>query len=496
MKRGGLWCSRSAARRTRCLPRDGSERHDSGRLAGPESIDDRELIVKIHRFRAWRLIAAATALAMVAVACGDGDGEGGGDGDGAESAESGEVTLLHAFTGEEDVAGLNAILEAFNEEYPDIEVLEEGSNDFESLARTRIGAGNAPDVILHPQPGLLEDFYNQGVVTPLDDVVDVGTLEEETVGGLLDLVTFDDELYAVPMRLSLKSLVWYNPEVFEAGGYEVPETWDEMVELTEAMAADDTVDAPWCIGIESGDATGWVATDWVEDILLRTIGPEEYDRWVEGELEFSSDEVQGAIEEYMVPIWTNDDYVFGGQEQIAREAFGTSVTGILGDPEEGVECGLHRQATFIQGFIEESDPEAEFGEDFDFFYLPVIEDGYDGRTTMGGGDFAALYTENPAAETLIAWLSTPEAGEGWAAQGGFLSPYAPVFDASVYPSDSARTASDILAESDAFRFDGSDTMPGDVGASSQTGSFWIEMTDWIQGNQELDEALWEEPRSI
>ncbi len=441
--------------------------------------------MRIVRFRAWRMVAAATALAMVAVACGDGD-----DGDGAESADSGEVTLLHAFTGEEDVAGLNAIIDAFNEEYPDIEILDEGSNDFESLARTRVGAGNSPDVILHPQPGLLEDFFNQGVVTPLDDVLDVGTLEEETVGGLLDLVTFDDSLYAVPMRLSLKSLVWYNPKAFEAGGYEIPETWDEMVTLTETMAGDEVVNSPWCIGIESGDATGWVATDWVEDILLRTIGPEDYDEWVDGELEFTSDEVQGAIEEYMVPIWTNDEYVFGGQEQIAREAFGTSVTGILGEPDSGLECGLHRQATFIESFIAENAPDAEFGTDYDFFYLPpILEEGYDGRPTLGAGDFAALYTDNPAANTFMEFLATPEAGAGWAELGGYLSPFAPVFDSSIYPSDSARRASDILAESDAFRFDGSDTMPGDVGSSSQSGSFWIEMTDWIQGNQSLDEAL-------
>ena len=37
---------------------------------------------------------------------------------------------------------------------------------------------------------------------------------------------------------------------------------------------------PWCAGIESGDATGWPATDWMEDIILRTAGPETYDKWV------------------------------------------------------------------------------------------------------------------------------------------------------------------------------------------------------------------------
>jgi alpha-glucoside transport system substrate-binding protein len=439
--------------------------------------------MSIHRV--WRPIAAATALAMVAVACGDGED--------AAGADSGEVTILHAFTGDEDVSGLNAILEAFTDEYPDITVREEGTGDFESLARTRIGAGNAPDIILHPQPGLLEDFYHQGVVQPLDDVVDVDQLRSDAVDGLLDLVTFDGDLYAVPMRLSLKSLVWYSPATFEAGGYDIPETWDGLMDLSDQMLADGLT--PWCIGIESGDATGWVATDWIEDILLRTAGPDAYDDWVAGDLPFSSDTVRGAIEGYLAPIWLNDDYVFGGTAQIARESFGESVGGILGDDPE---CGLHRQATFIEGFILEQDPDAEFGVDYDFFYLPGIEDEW-GNPTMGGGDFAAIYTDNEAARTLVEWLTTPESGEGWAAQGGFLSPYAPVFDDSVYPSDSARTASEILAESDAFRFDGSDAMPGDVGSSSQSGSFWIEMTNWVQGKDLTDaladiDALFEEVR--
>lgn len=452
-----------------------------------------------NRKPAWLTLIAVLALALLLAACGDDaapddepDDEPVDEPDEVDDADdepvddvSGEVTILHAFTGEEDVGGLNAILDDFMAEYPNVTVLEEGTGDFESLARTRIGAGNPPDIILHPQPGLLEDFWNQGVVEPLDDVVDRGQLEADAVPGLLDLVTFNDELYGVPLRLSLKSLVWYSPATFEAGGYEVPETWDDLMDLTEQMAADDVVDAPWCIGMESGDATGWVATDWVEDLLLRTEGPEAYDQWVAGELLFSSDEVKNTIEEYMEPIWFNDEYVFGGTAQIPREPFGTAVNGILTDPPE---CGLHRQATFIEGFIEEFDPDAEFGVDYDFFYFPGIDPEW-GNPTMGGGDFAALYTDNEAAEVLLEWLTTPESGEGWAAQGGFLSPFAPVFDDSVYPSDSARTASEILAESDSFRFDGSDLMPGDVGASSQSGSFWIEMTEWVAGQKSLDDAL-------
>jgi alpha-glucoside transport system substrate-binding protein len=425
-----------------------------------------------------RLIAGAAAIALVAAACGVDEP----DDDPAAPAEAGEVTILHAFTGEEDTAGLRDMIDLFNVAHPDIVVREEGTGDFESLARTRIGAGTPSDIILHPQPGLLEDFVGQGVVTPLDGLLDIGRLEGELVGGLLDLATFGGQTYAIPMRLSVKSLVWFNPTTFDAQGYTIPETWDEMIALSDEMVADGIT--PWCIGIESGDATGWAATDWVEDILLRTIGGDEYDRWVAGELEFASDEVQGAIEEYMVPIWTNDDYVFGGRAQITREAFGDAVGGILGDDPE---CGLHRQATFIESFITDLDPGAEFGVDYDFFYLPPVTPG--DRPVLGAGDYAALYTDNPAAVTFMEFLATAESGEPWAARGGFLSPYAPVFDSSVYPTDSAVRASEILADATAFRFDGSDLMPGDVGSSSQSGSFWAEMTSWVLQEKSLTEAL-------
>lgn len=438
--------------------------------------------------RTPRYMAAIAAVAMIATACG-----GGGDDEVSEDAidlgaepdtsVEGEVSILHAFTGEQDVGGLNAIIDAFEEEYPDITVEEQGDNNFESLARTRVGSGQAPDVILHPQPGLLNDFYNDGSTQILAAPEDLG---DRLVGGLLELGTINGDFTAVPMRLSLKSLVWYNVPAFEAGGYEIPTTWSEMVDLTEEVAAAGDVESPWCIGMESGDATGWVATDWVEDILLRSIGPDAYDEWVAGDLDFASEEVQSAIEEYMVPIWFNDDYVFGGTENIAREPFGTAVNGIL--TGEGGDCMFHRQATFIEGFIQENAPDAEFGTDYDFFFLPEIEEGEGGLPALGAGDYAALYSDNPAAIEFMKFLTEAEAGEPWAAQGGFLSPFT-TFDGSVYPSESSRRAGELLTEATSFRFDGSDLMPADVGASSGDGSFWNEMTAWVTGQVELQEAL-------
>ncbi|MGI9015656.1 MAG: ABC transporter substrate-binding protein [Euzebya sp.] len=438
----------------------------------------------MNNSRYLRALALIGAIGLLATACGGGgDAAGNVDISGEpDSSVSGEVDILHAFTGEADVAGLNTIIDAFEEAYPNITVSQQGDNAFESLARTRVNSGQAPDILLHPQPGLLDDFYNEGAtftMTPPD------SLEGDLIPGLLDLGSINDDFVAVPLKLSLKSLVWYNVPAFEAGGYTIPETWDEMLAVTEQIAADGGVDAPWCIGIESDDATGWVATDWTEDVLLRAIGPEQYDAWVAGDLAFASDEVQGAINDYIVPIWTNDDYVAGGRDQIARENFGTSVIGIT--TGEGGECMFHRQATFIEGFIADQAPDAEYGTDYDFFLLPSINEEF-GKPALGGGDFAALYSDNPAAAEFMKFLTTATAGEGWAQMGGFLSPFT-TFDSSLYPTESARTSGELLASADSFRFDGSDLMPTDVGASSADGSFWNEMTAWITGQTELDAAL-------
>ncbi len=110
-----------------------------------------------------------------------------------------------------------------------------------------------------------------------------------------------------------KDLVWYPKAKFDEAGYEVPTTWDELVALEELIRSDG--DAPWCLGIESGNATGWVATDWIEALMLRTAPPEDYDAWVAGDLPFSSDQVKRAAQ-IMSDTWLTEGNVLGGKDQI------------------------------------------------------------------------------------------------------------------------------------------------------------------------------------
>ena len=413
------------------------------------------------------IMAVTAALALLATACPADDP------DDPDAPENGEVHIMGAFV-DEHARSFERAIESFEEE-TGIDVTYEGSGDFETLIVSRVEGGNPPDIALFPQPGLMRDLAEGGHLRELSDILEVDRLEQQLVPGLLELGTHNDELVGVPYTVNIKSLVWYPIQPFEEAGYEIPETWDELHALSDQIRDDGT--APWCVGIESAGATGWVATDWVEDVMLRTAGPDAYDDWVDGELPFDSPEVRHAFET-VGDIWFEEGYVLGGTTAIITTPFGDAPAPLFDDPPS---CFLHRQAGFITGFFPE---DVEVGVDVDFFYLPPIEEEH-GSPVLGAGDVGSLLTDNPSAEEVLRFLTTPEALEERVQTGGDLSPNTE-FDASVYPTESQRRQFEILVEADVYRFDASDMMPGAVGA----GTFWTESVNWIEAEGDnLDEVL-------
>ncbi len=103
------------------------------------------------------------------------------------------------------------------------------------------------------------------------------------------------------------------------------------------------------MGIESGAATGWPATDWMEEFMLRTTTPENYDKWVKGELKFDSPEVREALQK-LSDLWLKEGYVYGGQEAIATTFFGDAPAPMFEQPPK---CWLHKQGNFITAFFPE-----------------------------------------------------------------------------------------------------------------------------------------------
>lgn len=355
-----------------------------------------------------------------------------------------------------------------------------GSDSFEQQIVVDVEAGSAPNVAIFPQPGLASDLASRGQLIPLKDGTGDWIRENYAAGqSWVDLGTYGDasgadNLYGFFYKVDVKSLVWYSPENFEDAGYEVPTSMEELKALSAQIVADG--ETPWCIGLGSGGATGWPATDWVEDMMLRTQAPDVYDQWVANEIPFDDPRVVAAIEEFGA-FARNDDWVSGGAGAVASTDFRDSPKGLFSSPPQ---CYMHRQASFIPAFFPEG---TSVGEDADFFYFPAYAEKDLGSPVLGAGTLWAITNENEAAHDLIAYLQTPEAHETWMALGGFLTPHKGV-DSSVFSDPTLGKMNDILLGATTFRFDASDLMPGGVGA----GSFWTGMVDYAGGKDAAEVA--------
>lgn len=355
-----------------------------------------------------------------------------------------------------------------------------GSDSFEQQIRVDVEAGSPPNVAVFPQPGLAADLARGGFLTPL--VAGTGDwIRDNYAAGQswVDLGTYSgadgsDALYGFFYKIDVKSLVWYSPENFEDAGYEIPGSMEDLKALMDQIVADGAT--PWCIGLGSGGATGWPATDWVEDMMLRTQSPADYDAWVTNELKFDDPKVIAAIEEFGA-FARNDAYVAGGAGAVASTDFRDSPKGLFSSPPQ---CYMHRQASFIPAFFPEG---TVVGEDADFFYFPAYASKDLGKPVLGAGTLFAITNDSQGAHDLIAYLQTTDAHEIWMARKGFLTPHKGV-DVSVFSDPTLRKMNDILLNATTFRFDGSDLMPGGVGA----GSFWTGMVDYAGGKAAADVA--------
>ena len=438
------------------------------------------------RRRGYVAVAGALGVALTLAACGGDDGESGETAAGCEAYASYgtfDGAAVNVYSSIRDVEQ-QRFEESFAkfEECTGIDIAWEGSGEFEAQLQVRVDGGNAPDIATIPQPGLLKTLVDKGAVKASTDKIKQAATANYPADWL-KYGTIDGTLYAPPLGANVKSFVWYSPKMFTDNGWKVPTTWAELLTLSDTIAAKGI--KPWCAGIESGDATGWPATDWLEDIMLRTGGPEKYDQWVNHEIPFNDPSVVTALDE-AGKILKNPKYVNGGYgdvKSIAATAFQEGGLPIL----DG-KCALHRQASFYANQWPEG---TKVGEDGDVyaFYFPSADPA--SKPVLGGGEFLAAFNEKPETEAVVSLFLSPEWVNEKAKLGDWLTVNKELDVANVKnPID--KLSVEILQDPNAvLRFDGSDLMPGAVGA----GSLWKAMVDWITGKSTTDvlnqvEASW------
>lgn len=405
---------------------------------------------------------------------------------GGASLEGEEVTITGALIGE-DQEGFRANFESFTEE-TGIIVTYQGSDNFEQEIQIQMESGDTPDFALWPQPGAVVDAASRGMLTPMGDLdIDLDTYKSNFSSYLVGLGTVDGVVYGGANAANLKSIVWYQPAEFEARGYAVPETWDAMIALADQIVADGM--NPFCFGMYSNGASGWLATDWMEDIMLRTgNGTASYDQWVTNELKFEDPIVKNAAT-LLSQIMHTENYVVGGTDAIVSTYFGNAQDPMFSKDANGNPgCFMHRQASFIPSFWPEA-AQAGVGVETTVFPFPVIDESLP-KAALGAGDMWGAFNDRDATKAVAEYMLSAEFHAAAAAMpnNARLSAHTG-FDTSVYSKDINRILGTIIADAlaaDAFRFDASDLMPPEVGA----GSFWKEMMNLaVEGPGYIDTAM-------
>ncbi len=401
-------------------------------------------------------------IGIVATACA-GDGE---------PVDESTVTVFGPYVGA-DADRFADVISDF-ERSTGIDVAYTGSVDFVSDLRQRAVGNQRPDVAIVPQPGVVDALADSEVLEPLG--IDTVQAVREAFSSTALETTAWNLRFAVPYRSNVKSLVWYRPAVFDENGWEVPQTLDELYSLVDDIAAVGTM-APWCFSVFAGSSTGWPATDWIEDLVLRRAGADVYEQWAQSELSWQSPEIQDAFREFHELV-VDDGRSAGGLRAVLQTEVSSA-----GDPlfADTPGCAMYKQASFAEDWFPDGTtigPDA----DVDYFVLPGA--AADEAGIVAAGDAAVAFADRPNVNRFMAFIASADGGRAWADDGGFLSRRIDV-DLDDYYNDVDAGVAALLQADTTTRFDASDTLPADVGSDL----LWSQITDWLNGSITLDELL-------
>ncbi|HLZ94994.1 MAG TPA: ABC transporter substrate-binding protein [Candidatus Dormibacteraeota bacterium] len=396
---------------------------------------------------------------------------------GGASSSAGTVHVIAVWSGQEQ-ASFMAVLKPF-EDQTGIKVDYESTRDEDAILTSRVAAGNPPDLAAAPSPQLLSQFAKQGKVISLNDAVDMSALQSSTAQSWIKLgePLSDGKLYQIFAWAAVKGLIWYDPKNFQAKGYNVPKSWDDLTNLSSQIKGSGTT--PWCVTVESGSASGWPASDWLKEIVLSQAGPDVYDKWVAGTQKWTSPEIKQAWQTFGQILGPNDSNTYGGKQYILATNFGDVGTPMFQNPPK---CYMLNQASFITTFFTSANPSLQAGTDFNFFPLPDISSQYTGAHVVAGDSFS-MFKDTPQARKLIQYLTTAQAQDIWVKRGGKLAVNKQV-SLDDYPDTLSKESAQIIVNTQIAKYDATDNMPADMRTAA-----WKGLLDFISDQSKLDSIL-------
>ena len=402
-------------------------------------------------FRTGALLALLLLLTPAASACAD---DGAGDG---------EVLVVlgpwlpQKANDEADV--FTRVIEKY-EKSLGVDIDYQGTRAIGQALRAKVRDGTPPDIAILPTVGELVGFANEDLARPVTTMVGRPSpaLGYEVVvdhGALWR----GDRAYAVAIKTDLKSLL-----IFPSASETVPPA------TVAGMTAIDR--RQWCLGLGEPSSPGWPGTDWVEDLLLHQPGGRDsYQQWASGKLAWTSPQVRTAFKDFRDHYVADRDRALLTAPQAAADALGHGCT------------AMHQSSYY-----------AQHGERM--FLFPQSENGLE-----VSADFAARFTDNPAAEKLLEMLTDENGGlvKNWVEESrDLVYPLRP--DEKAYDDEYRSNVAKYLKNAAARCMDASDAMPPTVAAAFQNAileyvaypTHLTDILDRLQGVQDdvpLDERL-------
>lgn len=420
--------------------------------------------------RRWlALFAFLFALSLVPLACGGDDDE-----DGEEAAEttaaedvSGSISVMGIWQAEEQ-KNFQKVIDGFTEKYPDVTVKYNGAgDDLPTILQTAVEGGNPPDIAAPAQPGVIQTLVEGNELKPIDFLK--STIVENFGQSIADVGTVNNTLYALMFKADNKSTVWYNVKAFEDAGVEPTETWPDFLESAK------TINASGLPAYSIGGGPGWPLTDIFENIYLRTAGPEKYDQLATHEIPWTDPSVKEALRE-MAKIVGDTENIVGGRNGALQTDFETSVSNVF---SKNPKAAMTLEGDFVPGVVEH---QLKPQTDYNVFTFPSIKGSP--PSVMGSGNLFVMFRDNAATRAFMEYLATPEAAQIWAELGGFSSPNKKL-DVSIYPDEIRREIAGAIREAEVFRFDLSDLVPAELGATTGQG-LWKLFQDFVKNPQNVD----------
>ena len=210
-----------------------------------------------------------------------------------------QLEIFSWWTTPGEAAGLNELFAAFSAGSPNVEVINAavagaaGTNAQVAL-QTRLSANQPPDSWQsHTAAELLARYVEPGYCEPITALFEEQGWNEVFLQGVIDQVTFDGELYLVPVGVHRGNVMFYNTQLLADNGIEVSDEWT----IDDYFTAADTLQAAGIPSYGLGSNGIFAVVQLFENTLLGALGPDDYISVWAGEIGWEDERVTAAIEQ-------------------------------------------------------------------------------------------------------------------------------------------------------------------------------------------------------